>query len=209
MSKLTVAVVHGDLTESDALLLVNASNTNAMLGTGVSGAIRRACGTGYQAHIQAALRATFGGPMEPGECLITDAGTHPHATYVAHLAVMDYRQGFTGDSFPTEVTIERCTQKLWTAVEKLPVETVSVAMVALGAGTGGLGARRPTEITCETLRAHLTATPHSKLSAVTFYGYELTEYVAIVSVVSQFFTLAAGSVHDAVLAFLRQTNGPV
>ena len=38
---LTIEVVQGSLTDGDERVLVNASNTNAMLGSGVSGAIRR------------------------------------------------------------------------------------------------------------------------------------------------------------------------
>ena len=51
----TFLVVHGSLTDGAETVLVNASNTNCELGSGVSGAIRRACGLGYQEHIMAAL----------------------------------------------------------------------------------------------------------------------------------------------------------
>ncbi len=196
----TVLVRHGSLTDADALVLVNASNTNGLLGSGVSGALRRACGQGFQAKIEEALQATFGGPMTPGDVLVTDAGTHPSARFVAHVAVMDYREGFTGASFPTEQTVARGCQHLWAALERLEVPALSVAMVALGAGTGQLGVRRSYELACQSLTAHLQAVPASRLARVTFWGYELHEYVIAVQVVSRFFALPAGSVPPEVLA---------
>ncbi len=177
-----VAVVQGSLTDGSETLLVNASNTNARLGSGVSAAIRQACGAGYQAHIDDLLRERFGGPMEPGQVLVTDAGSHPRAKYVAHVAVMDYRDGFTGSSFPTLEVIRRGCENLWAAIDAL-LEPVTVAMVALGAGTGQLGVREPTRIACETLTR--SSTP--KVEGVTFYGFMLHEYMAMLDVVTSFF----------------------
>src|SRR6185436_7692786 len=101
-----------------------------MLGSGVSAAIRRACGTDFQRHIEQALKEKFGGPMEPGRVLVTDAGAHPRAKWVAHVAVMDFRGGRTA---PTLDTLRTGCEKLWDAIEVLSEHPVSVAMVALGA----------------------------------------------------------------------------
>jgi len=185
MGDLRITVVRGSLTDGKETLLVNASNTNVALGTGVSGAIRRACGEGYQEHIEALLHASHGGPMDPGNVLITDAGEHPTARWVAHVAVMDYRRGFTGQSFPTLEVIRRCCTNLWKAVAELP-EDVTVAMVGLGAGTGQLGVRKPTEIACETLLARAPA----RVTGVTFYGFTLPEFLAMVATVTRFFPAA-------------------
>ncbi len=182
----TIRVAEGDLTESDATVLVNASNTNAVLGTGVSGAMRRACGAGYQKQILAELQAQRGGPMEPGEVLITGAGTHPAARWVAHVAVMDYREGFTAQSYPDEATVERGCRALWDRLEALG-EQLSVAMVALGAGTGNLGLRRSVEIACTTLEEHLARTQASAIAQVTFFGYTLPEFLVTLEVVREHF----------------------
>jgi O-acetyl-ADP-ribose deacetylase (regulator of RNase III) len=203
MTQPKVRVTNGSLTDGTESVLINASNTNGELGSGVSGAIRRACGRGFQDAIFAALDAEFGGPMEPGQVLLTDAGTHPHARFIAHVAVMDYREGFTGSSFPTRRTIELCCERLWPRLETLEPTALSVAMVALGAGTGGLGLRMTTEIACQSLRAHLAATPQSKLVDFTFYGYELPEYLVMVETVAEYFELEPGSVPDEVVAYLK------
>jgi O-acetyl-ADP-ribose deacetylase (regulator of RNase III) len=185
---LKVAIEEGSLTEGDELVLVNASNTNAMLGSGVSGAIRKACGPAFQGQVLEALKAKYGASMEPGSVLITAAGAHPRAKFVAHLAVMDYRGGFGPNSFPSLETIRLCCERLWEELEHLPgTFPVSVAMVAIGAGTGELGVVDPTRITCQSLQAHLKGRASSRLERVTFYGYHLHEYVAIAQELLSFF----------------------
>lgn len=192
-----IRVLQGDLTKGDALLLVNASNTNVALGSGVSAAIRRACGPGYQQKIREALEETYGGPMEPGQVLITDAGSHPRARWVAHAAVMDYREGFSGQSYPTERRIEVCCRNLWNAIEELP-GPVSVAMVALGAGVGNLGLVRSVEIACRTLQEHLAASPESAIGDVTFFGYQLPDYLAMLRTVSRFFPIPPETIPEEI-----------
>lgn len=184
-----IAVVQGSLTDGQETVLVNASNTNVALGSGVSGAIRRACGPGYQEHIEQAMLDRYHGPMAPGDLLITDAGRHPTAKWVAHVAVMDYRDGFTATSLPTVDVIGKGCTNLWPAIEEIG-EDVTIAMVALGAGTGQLGVRAPTEVACDTLRRHLDALP-SRIKGVTFYGFMLHEKIAIAEVVKTKFPEAA------------------
>ncbi len=200
-----VTLSQGSLTDGTELLLVNASNTNAALGSGVSGAIRAACGSGYQDHIVEALKRRFGGPMQPGEVLVTDAGAHSRAKYVAHLAIMDYRDGFTGSSFPTLDVIRSACERLWEEVERLTSEpAVSVAMVALGAGTGNLGVRDPTRITCETLKAHLAIHRDSRIARVVFYGYTLPEFLVIAAEVCDQFPEAEASLDDEAKTAVRR-----
>lgn len=181
-----ISVAQGSLTAGDETVLVNASNTNVALGSGVSSAIREACGAGFQAHIAELLRTRFGGPMAPGDVLVTDAGAHPRARWVAHVAVMDYRAGSGARALPTHDVIARGCANLWAALEELPIG-VSVAMPALGAGVGRLGARDSTRIACQSLQDHLHTRPTSRIDAVTFYGYLLHEYIAIADVVGSSF----------------------
>ncbi|MHB8874834.1 MAG: macro domain-containing protein [Myxococcaceae bacterium] len=189
-----IALAQGSLTEGNELLLVNASNTNAVLGSGVSGAIRAACGRGYQEHIQEELQRQFAGPMNPGEVMLTDAGAHPRAKYVAHVAVMDYREGFSGGSYPTLDVFRTGCERLWDLAEGLTSESrVSVAMVALGAGTGNLGVREPTRVACETLKAHLALHSESRIARVVFYGYSLPELLVIAQAVCKQFPGAEAS----------------
>ncbi|NTX63668.1 macro domain-containing protein [Myxococcus sp. CA051A] len=200
----SVEVVQGSLVSGRERVLVNASNTNGQLGSGVSGAIRRACGEGFQEHILAALNARFGGPMAPGEVLVTEAGAHPTAKWVAHVAVMDYREGIHGGSFPDSQRIRAACVKLWETLEQLDEVDLSVAMVALGAGTGGLSLRESVDLACSTLSEHLSAREGSRLGRLVFYGYNLPEYIATVDIVSRYFALPEGSVSREVLDFVER-----
>jgi O-acetyl-ADP-ribose deacetylase (regulator of RNase III) len=179
-----VEVVQGSLTDGDESVLVNASNTGARLGSGVSHAIRVACGPEFQGHIYAELERLKGGPMEPGDLFVTHAGAHPNAKHVVHAAVMDYREGAKFSSVaPDEARIRAICDKLWPAIEAIEGGPHSVAMVALGGGTGGLGVRMPTEVACETLKAHGGA----GISRVRFYGWADHEFLNMADVVSKHF----------------------
>lgn len=183
-----VFIKQGSLTDGDESVLVNASNTNAQLGTGVSAAIRQACGEGYQEKVLAALEHHFHGPMKPGQVLLTHAGTHPRAVWVAHVAVMDYREGFTGKSFPTVDLIRTACERLWDVVEGIPgAGAQSVAMVALGAGTGNLGVAESIRIGAETLKAHVAIHQNTRIERVTFYGFQLPDYIAVAHVLVKYF----------------------
>jgi O-acetyl-ADP-ribose deacetylase (regulator of RNase III) len=203
----TITIKQGSLIDGSERLLVNASNTSCALGSGVSGAIRKACGEGYQEKIVQQMTARFGGPMAPGQVLITDAGAHPRARWVAHAAVMDYRDGYSGKSAPSLDRIRRCCCNLWPAIESIDAnEPVSVAMVALGAGTGGLGVRHPTEIACETLREHLEASDNSRIGDVVFYGFSLVEFVNIVEVVSAAFDVPPETIPEEARGYLERLD---
>lgn len=181
-----VEFVQGSLTDGRELVLVNASNTNAQLGSGVAGAIRRACGPHFQAQVFEALHSRFGGPMPPGEVLLTLAGTHRTAKWVAHVAVMDYRKGMGPHSFPTLDTIRKGCARLWEVLETLPgAEPLSVAMVAVGAGTGDLSVAESARIAVETLKVHGQRTASSRIARVRFYGFLDHELVPMARAVAQ------------------------
>ncbi|RKH68201.1 macro domain-containing protein [Corallococcus llansteffanensis] len=204
-----IEVAQGSLTDGSERVLVNASNTNVQLGSGVSRAIRLACGPTYQQHLTEALQARFRGPMEPGQVLVTDAGTHPRAKWVAHVAVMDYRQGFSGNSAPNRARIQVCCVNLWNALESIEGgdddgAPLSVAMVALGAGTGGLGVNDPVALACTTLKTHLAARERSRIARVVFYGYELPEYLNTLEVVTRHFPLPEDSLPAEVREYLAR-----
>lgn len=206
--QLTLSVRQGSLVDGDELVLVNASNTNGQLGSGVSAAIRGACGPGFQQAIFEALEATFHGPMEPGQVLVTHAGSHPRARWVAHVAVMDYRDGFTAKSFPTLALVREGCARLWNRLEEGDAPELSVAMVALGAGTGNLGVQDSTRVAVETLLAHLEARPSSKVRRVTFYGYALHEFLAMAKVLVGFDPKVADGLEPEARAFIANAGVP-
>lgn len=183
-----IAVRLGSLTEGVESVLVNNGNTNLQLGSGVGGAIRKACGPAYQTQVLELLQKEHGGPLAPGEVFITHAGTHLRAKYVAHVAVMDYRKGYGTAPDPTIDLIRTALERLWNAVEALPGDGKhSVALCSLGAGTGNLGVIEPNRAAAETLKAHWESHPHSRIEKVVFYGYREPEEDAIAKEVARHF----------------------
>ncbi len=200
-----VSLIRGSLTDGHEAVLVNASNTNCALGTGVSGAISRSCGPRFQSQVNLELTRRYGGPMKPGQVLMTHAGKHPRARWVAHVAVMDYREGFSGASFPSNETIRTGCESLWDAIEAIPGDgPLTVAMVALGGGTGNLGVREPVQIAAETLKAHAAIHKKTRIQSVTFYGYLEQEYVAMAEVLLTSFPAITDSLPRDVLEHLSR-----
>lgn len=201
-----IDVRQGSVTDADVDVIVNASNTLGQLGSGVSGAIRVACGPAFQDAIFTALER-HGGSMAPGDVILTHAGAHRRAKFVVHVAVMDYRDN-AKQVFPDEARIRRGSERLWQLIDDaLPNGTYSIGMVALGAGTGSLGVTMPTEVACETLKAHLAPRDSSKIGSVLFHGFMTTEYVNVLDVVSAAFPeMDTSHVDPEVLALIARVR---
>ena len=121
----------GDITDVEADALVNAANTDLVLGAGVAGAIRRRGGRAIQ---DACDRLA---PIPLGESVRTTGGELPQP-HVIHAAVLDWGGG------ATEESIRACTRSaLRVAVEN---DLRSIAFPALGTGVGGFPMRRCAEI---------------------------------------------------------------
>jgi O-acetyl-ADP-ribose deacetylase len=130
----------GDLTESECEAVVNAANTDLMLGGGVAGAIRTKGGPQIQSE------CNRHGPIPLGEAAVTTAG-QLKARYVIHAAGM-HLGGRASESSVRDATrnsLKRATEK---AIK-------SVAFPAIGAGIAGFPMNRCAEVMLEEIRAHL------------------------------------------------------
>ena len=76
-----IVIITGDLVEQDVDAIVNAANSDLVLGAGVAGAIRRRGGASIQQECDAH------GPITVGEAAITGGGDLP-ARFVIHAASM-------------------------------------------------------------------------------------------------------------------------
>lgn len=128
--------------------IVNASNPHVGLGSGVSGAIREACGGhSFQEEVRGAWEAEFDKPLQPGDCLVTSAGTATAFRWVLHVPAVDYKvrdPETGGSSGPTRVMA--CAASALGEALTLALEIGADAsapfvlgMPLLGAGHGGLG----------------------------------------------------------------------
>ena len=135
-----IVLLEGDITAQDVDAVVNAANSQLVLGAGVAGAIRERGGPSIQAECDAH------GPIEVGGAAITGAGDLP-ARYVIHAASMPPGGGASEESVRASMR-----RALELARER---GLRSVAVPAIGAGIAGFPLQRCAEILLEESREHL------------------------------------------------------
>lgn len=135
-----IVIQEGDITEQEVDAIVNAANSELVLGAGVAGAIRDKGGPSIQEE------CTAHGPVAVGEAVVTGAGNLA-ARFVIHAAGMPPGGSATAESIRMSV---RCS--LERAAEK---GCRSIAIPAIGAGLGGFPVQRCAEILFDEARAHL------------------------------------------------------
>lgn len=135
-----VVLLEGDLTEQDVDAIVNAANSDLVLGAGVAGAIGERGGPAIQAE------CTAHGPIAVGDAAVTGAGDLP-ARFVIHAASMPPGGTATETSVRDAMrsTLERARER----------GLRSLAVPALGAGIAGFPLQRCAEILLEEARSHL------------------------------------------------------
>ncbi len=117
-----ISFTKGDITDMAVDAIVNAANTDLILGAGVAGAIRRKGGP----HIQQECDRL--GPVALGGTAVTTGG-NLKALYVIHAASMHLEGQTTADSLrlATRNTLERAEEKAFQ----------SIAFPAVGTGIAG------------------------------------------------------------------------
>ena len=135
-----IVLREGDITAEAVDALVNAANSELVLGSGVAGAIRERGGPTIQAECDAI------GPIEVGDAAVTGAGELP-AGCVIHAA------GMPPGGQATEDSVRRAMRRSLELAHERGCRTIAVP--AIGAGVGGLAPQRCAEILIAEARAHL------------------------------------------------------
>src|SRR6476620_3686748 len=108
----TFSIERGDITEAEVDAIVNAANSELLMGTGVAGAMKRK-----------------GGTVIEGEAVLTVAGNLP-ATHVIHAAALGH------DLKTNPETVVAATRSTLALAERHKIS--SIAFPALGSGVGGV-----------------------------------------------------------------------
>ena len=133
-------LLEGDLTEQAVDAIVNAANSELVLGSGVAGAIRRKGGPKVQAECDRI------GPIPVGEAALTGAGDLP-ARWVIHAA------GMKPGGAANEASVRSSMRAALECARKEGCRTLAVP--AIGAGVGALPLQRCAEILLDEARLHL------------------------------------------------------
>lgn len=150
-----IRFLKGDITEEAADAIVNAANTDLMLGAGVAGAIRRKGGQRIQEECDRI------GPIDLGEAAVTTGG-NLKAFYVIHAASMRLGGKTTAESLRLAVrnTLERAEEKAFK----------SIAFPAIGTGVAGFPMEACARIMIEEVLEHLKS--RTSLERIDFALYD-------------------------------------
>jgi len=145
----------GDITHMAVDAIVNAANTDLVLGAGVAGAIRRKGGSRIQEDCDAI------GPIRLGEAAVTTGG-NLRANYVIHAASMRLGGQTTADSLrlATHSTLLRAEEKT----------IKSIAFPAIGTGVAGFPMEECARIMLTEVLQHLKS--RSSLENIYFVLYD-------------------------------------
>ncbi len=147
--------VQGDITEMRVDAIVNAANTDLVLGAGVAGAIRRKGGPRIEEDCERLS------PISLGEAAVTTGGKLK-ALYVVHAASMQLGGQTTAESLrlATRHTLMRAEEKT----------IKSIAFPAIGTGVAGFPMEQCAEIMLTEVLEHLKM--RSSLEKITFVLYD-------------------------------------
>ncbi len=137
-----IVLREGDITDQEVDAIVNAANSDLILGAGVAGAIRQKGGPTIQEECDRI------GPIEVGDAAVTGAGNLP-ARFVIHAA------GMPPGGVATEESVRSAMRRSLELAREKQCRTVAVP--AIGAGIAGFPLQRCAEILLEEARAHLEA----------------------------------------------------
>ncbi len=135
-----ILLSEGDISALAVDAIVNAANTDLLLGSGVAGAIRERAGPAFQAECAA------NGPIPLGTAALTGAGGLA-ARHVIHAAAMELGSGVS------EASLRAATRASLALAEAHGL--CSIAFPAIGTGVGGFPVQRCAEVMLEEARAHL------------------------------------------------------
>ncbi|SFR45318.1 macro domain-containing protein [Halogeometricum limi] len=161
-------VVHGDIAQQSADVLVNAARTSLRMGSGVAGALRRRGGPELNE------AAAGQGPIDLGSVAVTEA-FELDADWVIHAAAMPHY----GDAEATAESIRDATRHSLERADELGCE--SLVIPALGCGVAGFPLEDGARIVCETIDAYR---PES-LSDVRFVAYDEAEFETVERVANE------------------------
>jgi O-acetyl-ADP-ribose deacetylase (regulator of RNase III) len=152
---ITAVVLEGDITSRGVDAIVNAANNAFWMGGGVAGAIKARGGAGIEREAMAQ------GPVQPGECVITSAGTLP-ARHVIHAAVM-------GQDLRTDAAlVGTATARALTLAAANGLQ--SIAFPALGTGVGGFPIPECARVMLEAVREHAESPTSVRLVEIVLFG---------------------------------------
>jgi len=179
---MNLEILRGDITQQpDMDAIVNAANTELILGSGVAGAIYRRGGAEIDLEGQAKA------PIKLGEAAVTSAGSLPNK-YVIHAAAMGYRPEDArvpkrAGSLSSAAIIADATRNSLLRAEELRLE--SIAFPALATGVAAFPVDECAEVMIATVQQYGQEHSASSLKLVRFVLFGEGDYQIFQSVLNK------------------------
>jgi len=140
---MSIKIKYGNLVKEKSTFIVNASNTELILGSGVSKAFRKRCGGIF--FQQELYKIKGNNKINQGYVVVSDSGIAKNFKYTLHVAVMNYTDD-NKSAFPNYNQIKQSLKKILQIIEeKVRDENINnpkLVIPLLGCGTGGLKATK-------------------------------------------------------------------
>ncbi|MBL8186452.1 MAG: macro domain-containing protein [Acidobacteria bacterium] len=168
-----IEIRQGDITDQpDVDAIVNAANTDLVLGAGVAGAIRRKGGNIIDEEGQRQA------PIRLGEAAVTSAGSLPNK-FVIHAAAMGYRA--EDDLVPkkpgTDSSADIIRNATWNSLRRAEeLNLRSIAFPALATGVAGFPVDECAETMIGAARDYAAANPDSSIELVVFVLFTQSDF---------------------------------
>jgi len=156
-----ITIKQGDIfSENSANFIVNPSNTDLILGSGVSAAFRSNCGNELQKEMKKQA------PIKQGDVIVTSCAVNTSFKNALHVAVMDYSKATPSPSYET---IKKALENIENIIKtKTPCKMV---MPLIGVGVGGLDKEKVIQIYKEFFSRNVDFN-----CEVVIYGYKKENY---------------------------------
>lgn len=140
VNRMNFKIKYGNLVKEESTFIVNASNTELTLGSGVSKAFSEHCGgSAYQQELYELKKSI--GVIKQGDVIVSSPGCATNFTYALHIAVMNYSDD-TQPPYPTYIQMQNALESVLKIVEdKIKLEKIQnqkLVIPLLGCGVGGL-----------------------------------------------------------------------
>lgn len=158
----------GSIVNCSTMTIVNSSNSEVALGSGVSGAIRDACGdVVFQRECREALEEHADGYLAPGDVIVTSGGQSQYR-WILHAATIDFNKG----PYISQDVVRKCMVNSLKSSEKLidenGLDEFSLGVPLLGSDVGGLSIRESCEAMCEGMKIYFRGCQDSLINEICF-----------------------------------------
>ena len=162
--KVSIRVVHGDLTEERVDAIVNAANEYLAHGGGVAGAIARK--GGYSIQKESNEYISKNGVISVGGVAVTGAGSLP-CRYVIHAVGPVYRNHWNNET-------SKLQQAIWNSLEKATAMKLhSISIPAISSGIFGFPKPLCARIMAKTAKRFIDSNPNGELREIRFTNNDI------------------------------------